>query len=436
MVTDQVIDKYSSMIFAVRPPILLRLLSDMYGALALLTTLPMLYALPIMAFGIPFIDAWFEAVSGITTTGLSTLQIDDKPAAFLFARGWMQWVGGMGVVILALALFVRPGGTATKLGFNKREMDDLVGGTHAHAKRVIPIYLILTALGISALLLAGATPLDAVVHCMSAVSTGGFSNYADSLASVGPLQLVIINVLCMAGAISFYVYYRSLFFSGKGSVVGNQFYTLLIAVGVGTSLLWRLATLSDIDIALADIITLVISSQTTAGFSTVVVSTLPAWFLLVLCVAMAVGGGLGSTSGGFKLDRTLILLKLGRLAIMRPAAPDQVYVSANAGRGGVDADAIEEVTALATWFLIVVFISWVIFVYCGFPPVDALFEVTSALATAGLSAGITDATLPPFLKFVLCCNMLFGRVELLAFLVLLSPRSWLGRRHVQRRAAP
>lgn len=466
-----------------RLPVLLRLLFDMYGVLAVLTLVPALFAVitgsaagvrylvvagvlgccwalgrlldeprsvqknealavvallfvsaslffsfPLMAYGVSFMDAWFEAVSGVTTTGLSTLSVDGKPDAFLFGRGWMQWVGGIGVVVLALALFIPSGGTASKLGFGKREMDDLVGGTRAHAKRVIIVYLIITALGVGALLLAGSSPLDAVVHCMAAVSTGGFANYTDSLASLGGWQLAVINTLCVAGAISFHVYYRSLLFSRRGNLADNQLYSMLLALLLAYLVLSLLCNRAGMNLASADIITLVISSQTTAGFSSVDMSTLPAWFLLVLCLLMAVGGGLGSTAGGIKLGRVLLLLKSARMAVMRTALSEKVYVSADAGAARFDAGDVEEVLALVTWFLIVLFISWSVFLYYGYSPVSALFEVTSALATAGLSAGVTHVDLPPLLKFVLCCNMLFGRVELLAILVLLSPRSWIGRR--------
>jgi len=471
------------MMFAVRLPVLLRLLFDMYGVMALLTLVPtlvaildgssagtrylavaallglcwalgrlldkptavqknealatvallyisasLLFSFPIMAYDVPFTDAWFEAVSGVTTTGLSTLAVDGKPAAFLFGRGWMQWVGGIGVVVLALAFIIPSGATASKLGFGKREMDDLVGGTRAHAKRVVIVYLVITALGIGALLLAGASLLDAVVHCMAAVSTGGFANYPDSLGSLGAWQLGVINVLCVAGAISFHVYYRSLLYSRKVSLADNQLYTMLSALVLGFCVLWLLCRLAALQLAPGDIFTLVVSSQTTAGFSSVDLAMMPAWLLLLLCVAMLVGGGLGSTSGGLKLGRALLLLKLAKMAVMRTAVPEKVYVSADAGAARFDARDVEEVLALATWFGVVLFISWSIFVFYGYPPVAALFEVSSALATAGLSAGITGADLPPFLKFVLCCNMLFGRVELLAILVLLSPRSWIGRR--------
>lgn len=472
--------KYRAMQFAVRPAVVGRLLADMYGLLALLTLVPGTVALasdsaagptylvivtalaalwlagrllpdpgtiqtnealtmvallfisgslalsaPLTAYGIPFLDAWFEAVSGVTTTGLSTLDSGDMPAAMLFGRAWMQWVGGIGVVVLALAIFVRPGVTANRLGFSHREIDDVVGGTRAHARRVAIVYLLLTGAGIAALLASGSGILDAVVHSMAAVSTGGFANATDSLAAVSTPQLWIINLLCFAGAISFYLYYRALLYSRPGNFLDNQFYALLLMILLGSAAAWLLARAAGATLHPADLLSLVISAQTTAGFSTFETGTLPPAVLLLLCVSMAVGGGAGSTAGGVKLDRALLLASIARRAVLRTGVPEEVYVRDETGAASHRA---EEALALVTWFAAALLVSWGIFVAYGFPPLHSLFEVTSALANVGLSAGITSAGLPPELKFLLCCVMLLGRLEMLAILVLFAPHTWFGRR--------
>jgi trk system potassium uptake protein TrkH len=476
--------KYDAMRFAVRPMTVARLLADMFGLLALLTAVPaglalatgaaawpaysavvtmmtllwlggrllpephrvqknealvmvallftcasLLLSLPMMSYGVPFIDAWFEAVSGVTTTGLSTLSLQETPAAFLFGRAWMQWVGGIGVVVLALAIFVRPGAIASRLGFNDTEMDDVVGGTRAHARRVILIYLLLTVLGSAALYFSGASLLDAVVHCMAALSTGGFANYGDSLASVGAAQLWLINLLCLAGAISFHLYYRALLYTGRGRVLDSQFYALLTVIAAATCLAWLLLSAAGSDLALSDILTLVIGAQTTAGYSTVAVGTLPPTVLLLLTLCMAIGGGVGSTAGGIKLERVWLLLRIAYRALLRSGLPDAVYVHGERPAAG---SRVEEAVALVLWFLVILLVSWLVFLGYGYPPLKALFEVTSALSNVGLSSGLTAADLPTELKILLCFNMLSGRVEIIALLVLFAPRSWIGRRRASR----
>lgn len=473
-------NKYNAMRFAARPVVVGKLLADMYGVLCLLMLVPtaiavftnspaitvyfllisglsftwflgrrlslplkvqrnealivvallftsssVLLSLPVMAYGFSFSDAWFEAVSGITTTGLSTLALDNPSPALLFSRAWMQWVGGIGVVVLALAVFVKPGVTANRLGFSEQEMDDVVGGTRAHAKRVIVVYLCLTSFGIISLYLSGASLLDAICHSMAAISTGGFANYSDSLASMNNIHLIIVNALCIAGAISFHLYYRSLLHTGRGSFLSNQLYSLLALLLFGACVMWLLLWNSGASLDPRDVITLVVSAQTTAGFSTINVAALPSVALLALCVFMAIGGGAGSTSGGIKMDRVLLILQIAKRAVTRTALPDQVKLGGS--RVG-DIRQLEDAITLVFLFFTTLVISWLIFVAYGFPALPALFEVTSALATVGLSAGITSEALPSELKMLLCFNMLLGRLEIIAALVMLAPRSWIGRR--------
>lgn len=147
---------------------------------------PLVMAYPMMSFGLSFLDAFFEAVSGVTTTGLSTLAtLDDAPTAFLFNRAWMQWYGGLGIVVLSLALVMQPGLLAKGLAVNEVEADDLVGGTKAHTRRVLKVYVALTIIGIIGSMLAGLGLFDAVLYSFAAVSTGGFAPHDGSLATFG-----------------------------------------------------------------------------------------------------------------------------------------------------------------------------------------------------------------------------------------------------------
>jgi trk system potassium uptake protein TrkH len=143
---------------------------------------------------------------------------------------------------------------------------------------------------------------------------------------------------------------------------------------------------------------------------------------------MLVGGDIGSTAGGFKVFRFLILLKLMQFAIQRTAMTDHaVYQPQLAGKA-ITAEEITEVLSLLGWFVILILCSWLPFIGMGYNPLDALFEVVSATATVGLSSGITQTELQPELKLILCFDMLAGRLEIIALLVYLYPKSWFGRR--------
>ena len=177
-------------------------------ALMFLST-PIVMSYPMMGSGLNFIDAFFEAVSGVTTTGLSTkATLAGAPQMFLFARAWMQWYGGLGVIVFSLALIMQPGLVAKGLAATAAETDDLVGGTRAYARRALKVYGGLTALGIIGSLAVGIGFLDAVLYTFAAVSTGGFAPNDGSLSTLGRPAQLWITLLCLAGAILLAFYYR------------------------------------------------------------------------------------------------------------------------------------------------------------------------------------------------------------------------------------
>jgi trk system potassium uptake protein TrkH len=139
---------------------------------------------------------------------------------------------------------------------------------------------------------------------------------------------------------------------------------------------------------------------------------------------MATGGGVGSTAGGIKLLRLLILIRMIQLAVMRVQLPRHAVVEPAIGGRTLDGLQIEHALVLILLFLLLVLGSWMVFLVAGYPALDALFEVVSATATVGLSVGITGPDLDPGLKLILTLNMLAGRLEIIALLVLLFPGTW------------
>ena len=149
---------------------------------------------------------------------------------------------------------------------------------------------------------------------------------------------------------------------------------------------------------------------------------------MLMCLSMAVGGGIGSTSGGIKLGRLLVVLERLRSALARASVPRRVYVDVRMAGQRIDKESLEDVIAVIAAYALVLAASWFVFLAYGYSPIRSLFEVCSALGTAGLSIGVTTADLPTPLKLVLIADMLFGRLEVLVLLVLLAPRNWIGRR--------
>lgn len=401
-------------------------------ALAFVLT-PVLVSFPMMASGLSFEDALFEAVSGITTTGLSTLAtVQDKPVTFLFSRAWMQWVGGLGIVVLSVALLFGPGVAARRLAFPDEEAEDLAGGTRIHARRVLGIYAMLTLAGFLLLLALGAGAFTSLVHVLAAVSTGGFSSYDRSLAGLGgwaPQAAVIL--ISLTGSVSLALYYFAYKRGLRRLIESPELHTLVAASVAFTCLLFAFMRIwggyAPAD-ALMHAPLMAFSAQTTAGFASLSVEDLSAASKVLLLFPMLIGGSLGSTAGGIKVFRLLVMLRLMKLLVLRTRLPGHAVVEPRVGAVRLEEEEIQRALLIILMFAIVVLFSWLPFLLLGYDPIDSLFEVVSATGTVGLSSGISSAGLPSLLKGVLCADMLMGRLEVLALLVLLYPGTWFGRK--------
>ncbi len=147
-----------------------------------------------------------------------------------------------------------------------------------------------------------------------------------------------------------------------------------------------------------------------------------------LIMAMAVGGNAGSTAGGIKIIRLLILFHMLYLVIQRAGAPSHAVLQARLGERKIETDEMFNAVILFVLFICTAALSWLPFLALGYAPLDSLFEVVSALGTAGLSTGITSRELPSLLKGILCIDMLLGRLEILAWLIFFYPGTWIGLR--------
>lgn len=397
---------------------------------------PLLMSYPMMGAGMGFLDAFFEAVSSVTTTGLSTkATLVDAPGTFLFARAWMQWYGGLGIVILSLALVVQPGLVSKGLAITEAESDDLAGGTRAHARRVLKVYTALTILGILGLLVLGTGFFDSLLYIFAAISTGGFAPYDASLAMFAWPTQAWITLLCLAGAIPLPFYYRILRERQLDTLDFLQLRTIIMACLV-VSLTLAVFMLLGSDMTWQQVLKhaplLAFSAQTTAGFSSMSCAQLDAGSKLVMILSMLVGGGAGSTAGGFKLLRLLIMVSVLRLILLRTCLPKHAVIEPRLAEHRLQDDEIRTALLLILLFVTVVVLSWLPFVAMGYNPLDALFEVVSATGTVGLSVGLISPSLPALLKSILCIDMLMGRLEIIAWLVLIYPHTWFGKRMEDR----
>ena len=393
---------------------------------------PLVMTYPLLGAGLSFEDALFEAISGVTTTGLSVLpSVEDRAPSLIFARAWMQWYGGLGIAILSVALLMGQG-IAPKRLVDPVPGDNLVTTTRTHARRVLTAYICLTIIGIVFLLGLQVESFYAITLTLTAISTGGFSPFNDSLAGLDSIPATsCLLMLCVCGSISLPLYAYTYHHGFRRLISDVELPALLVlctlaAIVVGLSLGQH--TNLGWTGALAHGAALGVSAQTGTGFSTVSLAEIDHTSKSLLMASMFIGGSLGSTSGGIKIFRFLIVLALIRLTLQRACAPPHTVVEPWLGNRRLEYEDLTRALLLTLLFIAVIFVSWILFLAGGYDPLDALFEVTSATGTVGLSTGITGTELPGWLKGVLCFDMLAGRLEVIALLMVLYPATWRERR--------
>lgn len=389
----------------------------------------LLMAVPLSTADLSPVDAVFESTSAMTTTGLSMVtQVEDVTTAFLFTRSWMQWLGGLVVLVLALAFVLEPGAAARKLGTLASDVGNIQESTFVRGRRILLAYALLTAFGFLCVWVLEGDAFSALIHTLSAISTGGFSTHPDSLAGLRePAARWAVTTLSFAGAVPMLLYF-GVFMKGVASFGAASeakalvVFSLLAALALSAALM--ASTPTTWSAALVDGVLLGVSAQTTTGYSNLEVASLSPLSKTVLVAAMLVGGSSGSTAGGLKVFRILIALLLVRLVLLKlSAAPHARPILRFAG-SRVPLALAQRALAVILIYLLICYATWLAFLGAGYPPLDSLFDVVSALSTVGLSTGIADPDLPILLKLALCAVMLLGRLEILAFLVLFDPRNW------------
>ncbi len=393
---------------------------------------PLLMTYPLMGAGLSFEDALFEAVSGVTTTGLSVLpSVEDRTPSLIFARAWMQWYGGLGIAILSVALLMGQG-IASKRLVEPVPGDNFVTTTRTHARQVLGAYVLLTVSGIVILLTLQVELFHAITLTLASISTGGFSSFNDSLVGLEAMPTAsIVLFISFCGAISLPLYARTYRDGFQRLTSDVELPTLLLlcilatglislSLGWHTNLTWPEAVTHGAALA--------VSAQSTTGFTTLPLSDVDPTSKSLLMASMIIGGSVGSTSGGIKILRFLMVLALFRFILQRACASPHAVVEPWLGTRRLEYEDLSRALFLTVLFAGVIFISWTLFLAGGFDPLDALFEVVSATGTVGLSTGITTPELPGWLKGVLCFDMLAGRMEIIALLMMVYPGTWRERR--------
>jgi len=397
-------------------------------------------SLPFLISGkIPsFPDAFFESTSGITTTGATILDnIEALPKGILFWRSLTQWLGGMGIIVFSLALLPLLGGEAAQL-FDAESSglarDKFRPRVAQMAKRIWGIYLVLTVVLIILLYLGHMDPYDAVCHAFSTISTGGFSTKQASVAYWNSVYIeTVLCVFMVIGAVNF----AQIYFLIKGNFrkffLDEEFRWFISIIVVATLIVTAgLFIHNNIDIRLKDAFRVsifqVISVITTTGFSTGDFIQWGSFFWIVFLFLMIVCGCSGSTSGGLKVVRALVLVKstfgeFGRLLHPRAVIPIRLN-----GRA-LSFEAVQRLVAFAFLYIFIIIVSWSIFILAGVPFTEALGAAITCIGNGGSGLGEygpsgSYAAIPTLVKIGMSLLMIVGRLEIFTVLILFTPEFW------------
>ncbi|OZB05836.1 MAG: potassium transporter [Idiomarina sp. 34-48-12] len=382
-------------------------------------------------------DAAFESFSGLTTTGATILTgIEHLPHSILFYRQQLQWLGGMGIIVLAVAILPMLGIGGMQLyraeipgPLKDAKMTPRIADT---AKHLWYIYVALTAVCAIAYKLAGMGWFDAIGHAFSTIAVGGFSTYD---ASMGYFDSSLINTICVVflllSSINFAVHYaaitgRSLLGYFKDPEVRGFILiqvTLIIIVFM-TVLVHKV--FDNTETAFNQAMFQAVSISTTAGFATTDFSSWPLFLPILLIFASFIGGSASSTAGGLKVVRVLLLFRQGVRELNRLVHPQGMY-SVKLGKRIVPPRVVEAVWGFFAAYALVFVIIMLGLLATGLDDITAFSATAACLNNLGPGlgdvaanyAGISDAA-----KWLLVVAMLFGRLEVFTILVLLTPTFW------------
>ncbi|MBL0669043.1 potassium transporter [Aeromonas jandaei] len=384
-------------------------------------------------------EAFFESFSGLTTTGATVLTgLDNLPKAFLFYRQLLQWLGGMGIIVLAVAILPLLGIGGMQL--YRAEIPGPVKDTKVTpriaetAKALWFIYLLLTALCALAYWLAGMTLFDAVCHSFSTLSVGGFSTHD---ASIGFFNSPVINlitvVFLLLASVNFALHFTV--FSHRPVRLGRYLYDaelkVFLAIQLTLVMICFIALLTHGHYAtwqeaLNHGLFQAVSLGTTTGYSTTTYADWPSFLPMLLMFSAFIGCCAGSTGGGIKVMRFMILFMQGMRELKRLVHPRAIY-TLKLGKRAVPERIVEAVWGYFATYIILFFIFMLLLLMTGLNEVTAFTAVAAAFTNVGPGLGEVSANfgnISPAAQWVLVLAMLFGRLEIFTLLVLFTPAFW------------
>jgi trk system potassium uptake protein TrkH len=378
-------------------------------------------------------------MSAWTGTGLTMMtNLEGYHHILLFCRAWMQWLGGIGIVLVALTVLIRPGVAAARLyraeAMSERILPNLVNTS----KVIFQIYLVLTLLGVYLYYINGMSPFDALTHSMTGLGTGGMSTHDLSIGYFNSTAIEAVTIFLMImGAVNFTVHYRMFvsrhlkpFFDDIQ--VRYMFLFLVPAVGITAYSLYQAG--DGVGDSLRQSVFHSVSAITCTGFGIADIGRYPELGKLIIGILMVIGGGAGSTAGGIKLIRVTLMYESLKWTLQQAILPRGAVIRRKVGNYIFTDEDVQEVMSFTmTYIAFLLFGTIYTMIRMGTGFVDSFFEIASAQGNVGLSVGITSSAMPADMKVLLILHMWIGRLEIFSTLVFIISALFLVPRVVGRK---
>lgn len=383
------------------------------------------------------IDAFFESTSGFTTTGATILsEIETLPKGILFWRSFTHWIGGMGILVFAIALMPSLGISGQNIAVSEAPgptFDKTNPQMSSTAKSLYTIYIIFTILETMLLMFGGMSLYDALLHTFGSVGTGGLSSYNDSIAHFDSTYIrVVISVFMVMCGVNFNLYYDSIKHGIKSLLSDTEFRIYIFIILLSSSFIAVSLIISGCYDSLKDAVldsTFQVSSIiTTTGYITADYEKWPVVCQFILLILMLLGGCSASTSGGLKIIRAIVILKLIKRGISQRLHP-HVVETIKLNDRTIPNDTITAIANHTFLYILAIFFGAILIAFENADMMTCFSSVITCLGNVGPgfgSVGPTDnfSVLNDFSTFVLSIYMLAGRLELYTLFVLFTPRFW------------
>lgn len=387
---------------------------------------------------VTFVDALFESVSGFTATGASVLaDVESLPRGMIFWRSFSHWIGGMGILVFTVALLPALGIGGFQI--YKAESPGPIAGKIAPrirdtAKILYVTYFALTVLNIVFLLIGGMNLFDSILYAFSTVGTGGFATKNNSIAFYDSTYIhVVLSIFMILSGVNFSLYYSAF----RGRI--KDFYKdeelrlylgiiLFSTLAIGLNL--AITSYSNSEIALRDSFFQVSSIISTTGYTTVDFENWPSFSQAILIILMFIGGSAGSTAGGIKIARVLVMFKLIKREVIKIFHPRAMIPIKNSGKP-ITNETISGIYSYISLYIVLFIVSTLLVTLEGVDLGSAASTVLATLGNIGIGKGFAGFTSEfgdyhQLTKLLFSLLMLLGRLELFTIIALFAPKNWRG----------